>query len=124
MRDYGEVRAPFSGRIVERLVDPGAFAAPGVPLLRIEDASRLRVVATVTPDVASRLSRGDRLRLTIEGRPVTGMVEGIVPASGTALQSVNVIVDNAAGAHLRRNETGDTPCRPDRTASSTISPSC
>ncbi|HSA56148.1 MAG TPA: efflux RND transporter periplasmic adaptor subunit [Gemmatimonadaceae bacterium] len=100
VRDYGEIRAPFAGTVVERLVDPGAFAAPGVPLLRVEDASRLRVVAAVTPEVASRLSRGDRLRLTIEGREATGVVEGIVPVSGTALQSVNVIVDNSTGVHL------------------------
>lgn len=98
--DYGAIRAPFTGTIVERLVDPGAFAAPGVPLLRIEDASKLRVVASVTPDVATGLRRGQRLPLTIEGRTESGVVEAVVPVPGTALQSVNVIVDNASGRHL------------------------
>lgn len=98
--DYGEIRAPFAGTVVQRLVDPGAFAAPGVPLLRVEDASRLRVVARATPDAAARLRRGERLHVTIEGRGETGVVEAVVPVPGTALQSVNVIVDNSAGLHL------------------------
>lgn len=97
---YGEIRAPFAGTIVERLVDPGAFAAPGVPLLRVEDASRLRIVASTSPEVVARLRRGERLPLTIEGRSETGVVEAVVPLPGTTLQSVNVIVDNRAGLHL------------------------
>ena len=33
VRDYAVIRAPFAGVVTQRLVDPGAFAAPGVPLV-------------------------------------------------------------------------------------------
>jgi RND family efflux transporter MFP subunit len=100
VQDYGEIRAPFDGVVVARLVDPGAFAAPGVPLLRVEDASRLRVAAAVVPDVAARVRRGDSLRLTIEGRDASGIVEGVVPVAGAGLYTINVVVPNARGAFL------------------------
>ena len=36
---YAEVRAPFAGVVTHRFVDPGAFAAPGAPLVTVEDAA-------------------------------------------------------------------------------------
>jgi HlyD family secretion protein len=42
-REKSSVRAPFSGRIVERLVEPGQTVQAGVPLLRIADPNSLRV---------------------------------------------------------------------------------
>jgi multidrug resistance efflux pump len=37
-----------------RYVDPGAFAAPGAPLVTVQDASQLRLRATVSPTRRSR----------------------------------------------------------------------
>ncbi|MGI8907222.1 MAG: efflux RND transporter periplasmic adaptor subunit [Candidatus Sumerlaeaceae bacterium] len=40
-----EVRAPFDGFIVKRMVDPGALVSPSAtPLLQVQDGRRLRVV--------------------------------------------------------------------------------
>jgi RND family efflux transporter MFP subunit len=95
--DYATVRAPFAGVVVQRLVDVGALAAPGGPLVRLDDDSRLRVVANVAPAVAAGVRRGATLDMTIEGVATTGMVEGVVPAAGAALSAVQVIVDNREG---------------------------
>jgi RND family efflux transporter MFP subunit len=94
---YSEVRAPFAGVVTERFVDRGAFVAPGSPLVRVEDASRLRVRVTVTPGVAAALARGDSVAARIEDQPAAAIVEGVVPA-GASLYNVNAIVDNRAGA--------------------------
>ena len=96
LADYAEVRAPFGGVVVQRLLDPGAFTAPGTPLLRIDDPSRLRVVAAVPPSTVSGLRRGSTVGATIEGVHVTGMLEGVVPVPGAALANVQVVVENAA----------------------------
>jgi multidrug efflux pump subunit AcrA (membrane-fusion protein) len=69
VRAYAVVHAPFAGTITRRFVDPGAFASPGMPLATIQDASRLRVAATATPDVARALVRGAALDATVDGRP-------------------------------------------------------
>ena len=94
LTDYSTIRAPFHGTIVQRFVDPGALAIPGNPLIRIEDASKLRLLAPVTPGLAERVRRGATLEVSIEGVPASGKVEAIVPAPGASLVTVQVIVDN------------------------------
>lgn len=97
LADYAEVRAPFGGIVVQRFVDAGAFVTPGAPLVQMEDASRLRVVAAVAPSAAATLRRGMTVHVSIEGTPVSGIVEGIVPVPGASLASVQVLVDNTTG---------------------------
>jgi RND family efflux transporter MFP subunit len=91
---YSVVRAPFAGVVTARHVDPGAFAAPGAPLVSVQDASRLRITAAVTPEIAQRLHRGDSIEATIEGRAIPATVEGVVPSSNGNLYRVNALVTN------------------------------
>ena len=42
---FTKIRAPFDGLVTAKLADPGAMAAPGVPLLIVEDPSRFRLEA-------------------------------------------------------------------------------
>lgn len=92
-RAYADVRAPFAGVITHRFVDPGAFAAPGAPLVTVQDASRLRVSVSAAPETVRGFHRGDRLRATIEDTVVLATVEGVVPAAGN-VYTVNAIVEN------------------------------
>lgn len=97
---YTEVRAPFAGMVTRRFVDPGAFLAPGAPILEIQDASRLRVSVTVPPRVSAALKPGTSLDAVIEGRSARAIVEGVVPVSGNAVYTVNAIVPNPKGELL------------------------
>lgn len=40
MLDDAVIKAPFAGRVIEVMPKPGDMAAPGFPLVRLEDASR------------------------------------------------------------------------------------
>ena len=97
---YATVRAPFAGIVTKRFVDPGAFAAPGAPLVSVQDGSRLRITANATPDVARSLRRGGRIDAIVEGRRVAAVVEGVVPAAAGNLHAINALVDNPSGAIL------------------------
>ena len=97
---YANVRAPFTGIVTKRFVDPGAFAAPGAPLMTVQDGDQLRIVANATPDVASGLSRGNRIDALVENRPVTAVIEGIVPSAAGNLYTINALVSNAGGSFL------------------------
>ncbi len=94
---YGELRAPFAGVVTRRWVDPGAFAAPGAPLITIEDGARLRLSVTTTPLLARTLRRGAVLEARIEDLPAVAVVEGVVPVQGGGLYTVNAIVRDADG---------------------------
>jgi len=94
---YAVLRAPFAGVVTQRFVDPGAFAAPGAPLITVQDNSRLRIAATVAPALASTVARGSRLQVTVEGVASEAIVEGVVPAGTGSLYTVNAIADNRRG---------------------------
>ena len=47
MLGYANLTAPFAGRVAARKVDPGALAAPGQPLLEIEQEGNWRLEANV-----------------------------------------------------------------------------
>ncbi len=97
---YADIRAPFGGVVTQRFVDPGAFAAPGAPILEVQDASRLRVSVTVPPRVSAALRKSIPLDASIEGRPVSAVLEGAVPAPNGAVYTVNAIVQNPKGEFL------------------------
>lgn len=94
VRDYAVVRAPFAGIVTRRLVDPGAFATPGMPLVTIHDATRLRISATATPDAGRTLARGAVLDATVDGRPARATVEGVVPSAAGGVYTINAVVAN------------------------------
>lgn len=96
LRGYGVVRAPFTGVVTKRFVDPGDFAAPGAPIVTVQNVSRLRIVATVPAALAGEVRRGAVIRARIEGVDVRATVEGSVPGpSGT--YTVNAVVLNPGG---------------------------
>jgi RND family efflux transporter MFP subunit len=93
---YAQLRAPFAGAVTRRYVDPGAFAAPGAPLVDVEDDSRLRITVMVAPAAAAPLRPGATLQGTVERRAVEARIEGVAPAAG-ALYRINAVVDNPGG---------------------------
>ena len=100
VREYAELRAPFDGVVTKRWVDPGAMAAPGTPLLIIEDARRLRLTASVTAEAASGLRTGRTIDATVEGHAVRAVIEGVVPSSAGGVYTVNALVANGDRALL------------------------
>lgn len=78
---FAEIRAPVSGRVVDRLAEPGDTAVPGRPLLRIYDPALLRVEAPVRESLAVQLRVGHPLQVDIPalGEPVPGRIDEIVP---------------------------------------------
>lgn len=96
VEQYSRLTAPFRGRVVRRWVDPGAFVAPGTPLLDLEDASSLRIRVEAPPAATVGLRPGMSLAGSVEGRDVMATVEGVVPGAG-GVQVVNALVPNPEG---------------------------
>jgi RND family efflux transporter MFP subunit len=93
---YANVRAPYAGIVTRRFVDPGSFAAPGAPLITVEDASVLRVTVSAAPEAVRGLRRGSALEALIGDSPAVATVEGVVP-SGANIYAVNALVENPDG---------------------------
>lgn len=95
--DYATLRAPFAGVVTQRLIEPGALAAPGQPMLVVEEQSRLRITVTAAPDAVRGVRPGQGLQGMVAGSPVTAVVEGLVPAHGGHLVTINAIMPNPDG---------------------------
>jgi len=76
MMAYVEILAPFDGVVTRKWVDAGDQAAPGKPLVDIEDPSQLRLEADVPEAVASRITPD--ARMTIRAGQSTGELSGTI----------------------------------------------
>jgi RND family efflux transporter MFP subunit len=78
---FAQIRAPASGRVVDRFAEPGDTAMPGRPLLRIYDPTLLRVEVPVRESLAIHLNVAQPLRVEIPAldKSVEGNIDEIVP---------------------------------------------
>ncbi|HVU54638.1 MAG TPA: efflux RND transporter periplasmic adaptor subunit [Puia sp.] len=80
---YARLTAPFAGVVTQKLVDEGSLAAPGAPILTVEQSGQLRVNATVAESDINRIRTGDKAELKIKsgGLRTTGAVTEISVSS-------------------------------------------
>lgn len=114
---YARITAPFDGVVVRRNVDPGALAAPGMPLVTIEDPSRYQAVVTFGAADAGAVRRGAKVSVRLDALPgkalegtVVELEAGADPASHTVSARIALPRDAAlrsglfARAAFRRGE--------------------
>ena len=108
MLGYTRIRAPFAGVITSRTVDPGALAAPGVPLLQIDSAGSLQFQTTVDESAIMAIRRGMKLPVTLDAASssIEGTVAQIVPAADPASHTFLVKSDLPTSKQLRAGMYG------------------
>jgi RND family efflux transporter MFP subunit len=89
MLSYTTILAPKSGRIVDRLAEPGDMARPGEPLLVLYDATSLRLEAPVMEHRALELNPGDQLQVYVDAlqKEFLATVDEIVPQADALSRS-------------------------------------
>jgi RND family efflux transporter MFP subunit len=88
--DHDQIRAPFAGRVVARLINPGEFATAGKEILRLVDIRSLEVSAQAPIDAAKFIHEGMSLVTFIENKPVTTSVRAIVPVGDQLSRTVEI----------------------------------
>ena len=109
MLGYTRSCAPFAGVVTARMADPGTMAAPGVPLLQIDQAGALATSGcTVDESAIGAIRKGMKvqgLERSTAGRPTSslaGTVAEIVPAADPASHSFLVKIDLPASNQTAR----------------------
>ena len=89
---YANVRAPFDGVVVEKLAVAGDLAAPGKPVLVIENSTYLSVQTEVAGDLFAVLRLGDEVQISLEGQPepFIGVVYTLVGAANAKTRTHTV----------------------------------
>jgi len=105
---YTKVTAPFNGVITRKHVDVGDLAAPGKPLLEMEDSRTLRLEADVPEAVVGKVSLGDRLivRIAALESELEGAVSEIAPTADPGSRTFLVKLDLPAKPGLRAGQFG------------------
>ena len=101
---FTKVRAPFDGVVTSKLVEPGAMAAPGVPLLVVEDPSRFRLEAQVDESKIGAVKLGETVPVVIDAlgdQAIEGKVTQIVPAADPASRTFTVKIDLPVNPQVR-----------------------
>lgn len=104
MLEYSRVRAPFAGVVTARMVDPGALASPGVPLLQIDSSGPLQLQTTVDESAISAVRLGMKIQVDVDSAPSAsgnGTVAQIVPAADPSSHSFLVKIDIPTSKLLR-----------------------
>lgn len=80
---YAEVRAPMDGVVTQKMANAGDLAAPGRPVLVLEDTKKLIVQTAVSDETYARIKLGDSAYVEIAGNehPLQGKIVRLVPAA-------------------------------------------
>jgi RND family efflux transporter MFP subunit len=98
---YLEIRAPFSGIITARNVNPGAYVGPSgkgseLPLFTLQEQKHLRLVVSVPEAFTGFLSNKDQVKFSVRALPnqkFTAKVNRLAGALDTRLRSERIEMD-------------------------------
>ena len=87
--NYAQVRSPIDGIVTARMIDPGAQAAPGMPLLTVEDDAHYRIETTIDEELATHVHAGDIVRVDGKEARITNIVPAFDPITRSALVKID-----------------------------------
>lgn len=93
---HTRILSPIDGIVTAKPADVGQMAAPGTPLLSVEDETHYRLEALVEESRIGQIHLGDPVSVSIDAlgqKPMTGQVSEIVPALDPASRSYIVKID-------------------------------
>ena len=100
---YATVTAPFAGIITQKMANAGAMAAPGQPVLMLENTDKLQVQTSVADDIYSQIKLGTPVAIQLQGQAadIIGKVANLVASADPVTHSHLVKIDLPAGSSLR-----------------------
>jgi RND family efflux transporter MFP subunit len=105
---YARVTAPFDGVIARKLTDVGDLAAPGKPLLEIEDRGTLRFEADVPEALIGGVAAGQKIFVSIPaiGKTLPAEVVEVSPAADAASRTFLIKLNLPQENELRAGQFG------------------
>ena len=96
---YSNIKAPFSGVVTNTFVKEGDMANPGMPLVSVEGASKLQVMAMVSENDIVSIKKG---------MPVSVLVKSSNEKVSGKVSEVSISATNTGGQYLVKIDLGKT----------------
>lgn len=105
---YTKIVAPFDGVIARKLADVGDLAAPGKPIVEMEDPAALRFEADVPEALAREIKIGDKLpvRVSAVTTDLEGTVVEMAPVADPSSRTFLVKLDLPPAEGVRSGQFG------------------
>ncbi len=98
---YCTLESPYTGVVSHRFVDPGDLAAPGKPLMVVEDRSRLKLAFDVPQEDLAQVRLGRPVQFKIGAKLHTARITVMYPSLNSArMTRAEVLLPPAAAANL------------------------
>lgn len=91
---YLKIIAPNEGVIVEKRLNEGEMAIPGMPVVVLTDLSKLKIVAAISETQLKYINLGKEVEITIPsiGLSTTGKITAIIPNSNPITHKFKIII--------------------------------
>ncbi|MBF0337233.1 MAG: efflux RND transporter periplasmic adaptor subunit [Nitrospirae bacterium] len=109
---YTKITAPFDGVIVKKMAEAGTMAAPGMPLITMEQAGKYTVNVSLDERMYNHVAVGQKLNVRIDatGGSETGTVSEVSPQVDPAGRTFNLKISvTAKDVKSGFNATVDIP---------------
>ncbi len=108
MRGYATISAPFAGVVTAKSVETGNLAAPGTPLLTLEQEGAYRLEVSVDESRLPAVRAGQPVQVSLESldRTLEARVSEVVPAVDASSRSYTVKIDLPVLAQVRSGMFG------------------
>ncbi len=95
---YASVASPINGVVIRKLANEGDIAAPGHPVLLVENPSRLQVQTAVTESLYKHIQTGLTVMVELDGmeQSVNAKVASLSPAANPMTHTYTVKLDISA----------------------------
>jgi len=95
---YAVVTSPIDGVVTQKFANAGDIAAPGHPIVMVENPSPLQVQTAVVEEVYAGLEMGAPVKVEVDGQsqPIEGRIARLSPAADPMSHTHLVKVDIAA----------------------------
>ncbi len=100
------ITAPFPGKVVRRLADPGQMGLPGRPILTVQESARLKFLAQVPASCAQALVVGQSLEVRVEAQELPAQIEELAPAADPQSRTIAVKLSLPEAAATRPGSFG------------------
>ncbi len=99
-----KVRAPYDGRVVAKMINPGDLASPGTPFLTIEQEGQFRTDLVLPERYIQSVQLGQEVRVVVpalEDKEILGEVIRILPTADARSRSFQLRVGMPPGLDLK-----------------------
>ncbi len=106
MLSYTQIKAPFDGVITMKMANVGDLATPGKPLVRLDDESRLQIMAGVPETLVLGITIGDTLPVYIPAADLSlsGEVTEIAPLADPLSRTAPIKIHVNLNSKLRSGQ--------------------